>query len=776
MPATRPSVFTKLFGRKPATARRAKPAARTQLGVTALEAREVPSVTLYNGSLYVSGTNGPDTLTVQGVAVPTLSGKVNPVLRVTDNGAVTNVARASVTGKIFASGFGGDDVISVNSNVPVSLSGGPGDGGISTGPQPGDLVAFNSFVPAVIDGGAGKNTYLNVYRQDRVIDPVLTGGRSMGPAVMAKYQALGGAAGVLGRPTEDQQSSGRFDWQHFQGGVIVSTAAGAYRVSGPVLAKYEALGGGFGVMGAPTEDVKSAGGYDWCHFEGGVLVSSGFGTFRVSGPLLAKYEALGGGFGFLGVPTEDMQSAGGYDWCHFRSGDTVGVIVSSAAGAWEVHGDNLKKYEALGGGFGWLGVPVNRDQYVNAEGWVQSDFEKGTIVWRKDVGAHMYLSRPAMISQIKATEADGVLDKNEFEFLHGCVVDAYTYMPESVRNLTKKLIDGDKANASVRVKQPGTYYDDSRWTGDAVGDLHAGDPAWKVDRLEQKWFEGKDHPYTVGGLDPKTNKVDGKTTFAYERVEGDLFRPVGPLPCDAVQTQVGDCYLMSALDAVALKHPNLIRDMFTDNGDGTFTVRFFHDGGKGADYVTVDRFVPVMSNGQLAYAGGNRYAKLGAGQPAANFPVWEILAEKAYAQLNQSDWIGQDGTNSYNGVWLPLPLGGAILSGGINGGKGGDALAHITGYATTNYSQGWTPGSGGRFKDATMNAVRAGRAVVAATEHDHVNTPTLSEEHVYYVMAVDAGGVVVANPWGHDKRDGLFVTYLSWGQFQDDFDNISSIA
>ena len=62
--------------------------------------------------------------------------------------------------------------------------------------------------------------------------------------------------------------------------------------------------------------------------------------------------------------------------------------------------------------------------------------------------------------------------------------------------------------------------------------------------------------------------------------------------------------------------------------------------------MTVDRFVPVTTAGKLVYAGNSRWASIPAGGSTADFPVWSILAEKAYAQLNQSRWIYQDGTNS----------------------------------------------------------------------------------------------------------------------------------
>ncbi len=374
MPATRPSVFTKLFRRAPSPARCPKPAARTRLGLTALEARENPSVTLYNGDLYVYGTNGPDNLTVQSLAVPRITGGADLVVRVTENGVVTDKPRAAVTGKIYAYGLGGADRISVTSPIPAVVDGGAGND-----------TLYGGSGSDVFYGGAGANSYPNAERQDRIIDPVLTGNRAMGPAVMADYQSLGGSAGYLGLPTEDQQTSGRFDWVHFQGGAVVATpTTGAHAIGRAVLAKYEALGGGGGMLGAPLEDQKSGAGMQWSHFEGGVIISSGYGAFTLRGPVLAKYEALGGGGGFLGAPTEDVQSGAGMEWCHFQKGTERGAIVSSVAGAFEVHGAILAKYEAMGGGGGPLGAPTTDE--VSVPGGKYSAFQNGRLYWSASTG------------------------------------------------------------------------------------------------------------------------------------------------------------------------------------------------------------------------------------------------------------------------------------------------------------------------------------------------------------------------------------------------------
>ena len=92
--------------------------------------------------------------------------------------------------------------------------------------------------------------------------------------------------------------------------------------------------------------------------------------------------------------------------------------------------------------------------------------------------------------------------------------------------------------------------------------------------------------------------------------------------------------------------------MLIDNGDGTFTVRFFRNGN--AEYVTVDRYLPVVN-----WSGKSPYAQFGDAPTSNSNELWAALIEKAYAQVNESGWIDQDSTNSYKGIeggWMSGPL------------------------------------------------------------------------------------------------------------------------
>ena len=107
---------------------------------------------------------------------------------------------------------------------------------------------------------------------------------------------------------------------------------------------------------------------------------------------------------------------------------------------------------------------------------------------------------------------------------------------------------------------------------------------------------------------------------ACEEIDGELFVG-GPNLTDVNQRKLADCYLMTALAALAHTNPAAIGNMIGDNGDGTYTVRLAGSLGD----VTVDDDFAVGSNGLTLYAGtGN----------AAAPELWVAVVEKAYAQAN----------------------------------------------------------------------------------------------------------------------------------------------
>ena len=252
------------------------------------------------------------------------------------------------------------------------------------------------------------------------------------------------------------------------------------------------------------------------------------------------------------------------------------------------------------------------------------------------------ISRNDMLQILRSVSANGAVTAGELSDLKLIVSEATTLnMPSYVSVLASDVINGNAANATYQ--------------GSTLGNLAVGSAATQLNDLIGKWFLGTDHPTLCN------------TSLTYHTVTGALF-PHTPSHADEYQGMLGDCYFISALGTLADSNPAAVENMFINNGDGTYTVRFYtgtygsiynySDGSIGAgfangvgtaDYVTVDSMLPVGSTGILAYA------DYGASDTNAANALWIPLAEKAYAQWNQTGKEGRDGTNAFasiQGGWM----------------------------------------------------------------------------------------------------------------------------
>lgn len=231
------------------------------------------------------------------------------------------------------------------------------------------------------------------------------------------------------------------------------------------------------------------------------------------------------------------------------------------------------------------------------------------------------LSRDEVLSILRSTKDSGIVTQTELTDLRLLVANGQLLgMPDYVKILADRVVNVSAANQ---------FYQGSR-----LGSLlSSGDTATKLEQLISKWFLGSDRPLA--------KSTDGQTTYTYRLASGSLFQN-GVSYTDIRQGDLEDCYLLAGLAATAFRLPNVIQNMFIDNGDGTYTVRFYNNGV--ADYVTVDRYLPTTALGTLAYAGFDNFYN------STSNELWVALAEKAYAQISQLGWTGQDNTNSYQGI------------------------------------------------------------------------------------------------------------------------------
>jgi hypothetical protein len=361
---------------------------------------------------------------------------------------------------------------------------------------------------------------------------------------------------------------------------------------------------------------------------------------------------------------------------------------------------------------------------ISTGDWFSSNLSDAGILGeaRYSYYADGSIGRRDMLNIFDEAKDYGAIDAAELNDLRAIVNHAAGLaMPDHVRVLTRKVVYSDPAN-----------------TKSGIGNLFAGSSATQFGNLVSKWFLGSDRPTAEG---------------TYRYASGSLFQS-GVSYTDIDQGGSADCYFLAALGSVALKTPSKIYNMFIDNGDDTFTVRFFNNGV--ADYVTVDRYLPTNSWGGFVYANNSS----GMAYNNASNELWVALAEKAYAQINESGWIGQDNTNTYAG---------------IDFGWAGNALKQITGQNAENHGMN-DYFLGIRIGDNVgdmWNAFAAGRSVVVNSNDSGVASGIVAN-HSYILTGYNysTGRYMLYNPWA---GSGATIE-LTKAQLADNFGSWDAIA
>ncbi len=341
--------------------------------------------------------------------------------------------------------------------------------------------------------------------------------------------------------------------------------------------------------------------------------------------------------------------------------------------------------------------------------WFSSNlFDSGIVTVARSLFTDGSFNRGDMINILAtAGSDDGVVDANELADLRKIVASASTFgMADYVKVLAGKIVNGSVANAT--------------YLGSSLGNLAAGSSAAHLGKLVDKWFRGADHPVA---------KSPGGATYTYQYVAGSLFQN-GIAYTDIRQGTVGDCYLLATMGSIALNSPSSIQNMIIDNGDQTYTIRFYNN--SVADFVTVDRYLPVDSGGRLIFA------NMGAAYTNAGNELWVPLIEKAYAQANEMKWLGQDGTNSYQGIsggWM-----GTVYTQMLNR-PSSTQMISTESALTTMLSSGKMITAGSK-SSGTTNGVIANHAYIITGYNSTTKTFSLY------------------NPWGTNQPPALTFTQL----------------
>jgi hypothetical protein len=253
--------------------------------------------------------------------------------------------------------------------------------------------------------------------------------------------------------------------------------------------------------------------------------------------------------------------------------------------------------------------------------------------------------------------------------------------------------------------------------------------SWQMQYLINEWFLGGEpaqqgfktpKPGPADALDGKKNGSLNVAASPYSVPGGNLslYGPAGvPVVTDVNQGQLGDCQLMASLAEVAYRDPDAIESMFSDNHNGSYTVRLFNYNTHQPIYITV--------NDELPNGGGN-FAQV------ANGVLWPALAEKAMAQ-----WDG----SSYQ-----------QLSGDIVGLKGAlDWMKMITDRSGDGGDFGyvWSSHAGDLANELAQGALvcigTSGNFAIIGPEG-----PGVADNHEYAVLSYNPATdqFLLYNPWG----------------------------
>jgi len=202
---------------------------------------------------------------------------------------------------------------------------------------------------------------------------------------------------------------------------------------------------------------------------------------------------------------------------------------------------------------------------------------------------------------------------------------------------------------------------------------------------------------------------------------------------DIDQQQVGDCFLLGSLAAVARQDPQRIRNMVVDNGNGTYTVTFKEQRSVGVGLGThlewFDVPITVTADFPGGLAGGKHAAPGDTGWGTVE--IWPLVIEKAYGQY-----------------FTCVDPYGAITKGG----SPQTALEMLTGRPVKTDGSLSVGLGGPESFDTLLADFQAGKAITVGTD---AKEGTLVKDHCYAVSNVyrDANGkqwVELYNPWAHD--------------------------
>ncbi len=587
------------------------------------------------------------------------------------------------------------------------------------------------------------------------VAPARLGGLTMSDVTDNFYTKLGRERGVLGAQVAGEKLIGgkMVFVTEFQFGAIYRTMNSTFEVHGDIYKKYVKMGGPAGVLGLPRTNesavADSAGGRFNTFEYGAILWTPARGAFEIHGAIWQTWGNMGGVKSSLGYPTSDERDVSVNSEFRIGNFQNGAIVYSDRTGSILLQGALWQQWKIYGAEKSFLGAPSGQAETitvtVNGRLMIaqRMEFEGGTLTVRTGAAAAVNFNFTQMKFALKQIAVEGATVTQAEINLMRSFLKAPHSMPAPVANLLGKVVNGDLANTTYRQT--------------ILGNLRANSPNMQLDKLVNKWFGGDERP--------RARDASG-TSLNYAYTNGVLFGLNGPRLLDIDQGGLGDCYLMAALGSVAAKNRQVIEDMIIDNGDDTYTIRFFN--GNQAEYVTVDRYLPVNSSGNLVYAHGGRAASLSALQ-ATQSPIWFALIEKAFVIASSSGWIEDQSRSNDFGVPDGLD--------GINGGNPKLALQHLLGHEVQRsdfavyeeldgnyvFQREDTKNQFLQFKNEILKP--GNEYAILSTTKESVTSAKLTESHAYVIFAADNNGLTLFNP--HGGRNAVF--QISWGEATGNF-------
>jgi hypothetical protein len=149
--------------------------------------------------------------------------------------------------------------------------------------------------------------------------------------------------------------------------------------------------------------------------------------------------------------------------------------------------------------------------------------------------------------------------------------------------------------------------------------------------------------------------------------------------------------------------------------------------------------LPTNGRGRFVYADSGNSSSGYYDDPSNE--LWVALAEKAYAQINESGWIGGDNTNSYEG---------------ISGGYIGRALEHVTGSNASLFNS--------LDFNSIVDAFNSGKLIGFCSKDETEVGSGIVPLHAYPLIGYDSSTetFTLFNPWGSQIE-------LTWSEITPNF-------